>query len=349
MNTVYIELVFLDNFLLNFLIILFASVLTKSRKKLVRFACGAMIGGVYACVVFGSEGLAISLAVKAAVSLSMCFVAFGTKKRFWKNTCAFYITSFVLAGVIYALNISFGEAENGLLTPLIRSVFLGVCVCGVLITAISRVHKKTVETEQLTLKLTLLHGEQKRSIKAYYDTGNMLTEPLSGYGVIFVTKETASSLFDKDTLDLLQGKGSVQTDRLRILPCTTATGKSVLRGIKIDKVTANGAAANAVVCIANAQIADGCDAIVGNKIMSELKKGAQDENVIGTSDYCVGNDTAENRGKRRLHKRQRGTSAAAVKTRGSGFAHFTRGRRQLGAKSIDREKSTAGRVHCSKV
>ncbi|MDD5018208.1 MAG: sigma-E processing peptidase SpoIIGA, partial [Eubacteriales bacterium] len=129
MQKVYIEFVFLDNFMINLLIVLFASRFTKAKVKWARFVCSAAVGGVYACVVFGAEGIAVSAGVKVAVSLLMCAVAYYTRheKGFLKNTCAFYVTSFVFAGAIYACMFCFGEPATfggALVVPLLLRAML---------------------------------------------------------------------------------------------------------------------------------------------------------------------------------------------------------------------------------
>ena len=122
MNKVYIELIFLDNFIINGLIILFASVLTKTPKKWGRFACAAAMGGIYACV---SAALDVSsFPVKTAVGLLMCVVAFYARggKNLIKNICAFYVTTFVFAGAVYAAVLSSGAA----VTPLFRCILIAL-------------------------------------------------------------------------------------------------------------------------------------------------------------------------------------------------------------------------------
>lgn len=319
LQKVYIELVWLDNFTINLLIIFFASRLTKTKLMWGRFACAAGVGGVYACMVFGTSGVAISVGVKVAVSLVMCLIGFYSKyqKGFWKNMCAFYVTSFVFAGAIYACMFCSSEpATFGVamvVWPLLRYILLGIGVGAVLISVMGRVRKRTLQRESMTTEIVLAFGEHQTSIKAYIDTGNMMTEPLTGRGVVFVTETVARALFDTDTVNLMLGTGIANTDRLRIIACTTAAGESIFYGIEIDNIALRGEkeGVRAVVCIAKGTLAEGCEAIIGDTIMDELLKGAQNEKCIGTKDHRMGTDSTENCDKHGLYKRQRGTSATA--------------------------------------
>lgn len=325
LKTIYIELVFLDNFMINWLIILLASVFTKAKKKWGRYACAAGIGGVYACVVFGISGIAVSLLTKVAVSLLMCFIAYYSRneKGFLKNTCAFYVTSFVFAGAIYAIMHSMGgTAVLGgaiVVRPLIRTILLGLGVGAVLIIAISRVYKRTQEREQHTVMVMLSYKGNEVSVKTFHDTGNMVTEPLKGLGVVFVTKEVARRLFDSDMLELLLGRGEAYTDRLRMIPCMTAVEQHVFYGIEIDEIRTEGqeSGIKAVVCIAQGTIAEGCGAIIGTNIMDELKKGARNERLSGTKDTNMDIGKTKAQREHGLHQWERGAAATIDSEGGS--------------------------------
>ena len=317
LQKVYIELVFLDNFIVNLLVVFFSSRITKAKITWGRYVCSAAVGGIYACVVFGTSGFAVSVAVKIAVSLGMCFVAFYRKytKGFFKNVCAFYITSFVFAGAIYASMFCFGEpavfGASIVVKPLLRYILIGIGLGALLISIIGRVRKRTQERERLSVEILLEYGERRVCAKAYMDSGNMAKEPLSGLGVVFVTKPVAEMLFDQDTIGLMLCETDIPTDRLRIIRCTTAAGESVFFGIQIDRVSLKGekAGIKAVVCIAKSTLAGGCDAIVGNMIIDKLK-GARNEEVFCAKDTGMDTGSAGRRHKRRLYQRQRGTSAA---------------------------------------
>ena len=315
MNKVYIELIFLDNFIINGLIILFASVLTKTPKKWGRFVCAAAMGGIYACVSAVLD--ASSFPVKTAVGLLMCVVAFYVRggKNLIKNICAFYVTTFVFAGAVYAAVLSSGAA----VTPLFRCILIGIAIGVVLIAVLSRIRQRARLRVQHTIDLVFSHQGRQTAVRAYADTGNLLTEPIRGVGVVFVTKAVAQKIFDSETMALLCGKGGVTTERLRIIAGSTASGRGIFYGIEIDKLSAKGAAdgTSAVVCIANTTLTDGCGAIVGPPIMDKLLKGEQHENTLHTKDDRMAANSPEDGGRDLLHQRQRSASTAPHTTGGN--------------------------------
>jgi stage II sporulation protein GA (sporulation sigma-E factor processing peptidase) len=298
---IYVELVFLDNFIINLLILLFTSLLTGTKKRWGRFAASAAIGGAYACAVFGADGLAVSIVTKTAVSLLMCFTAYYAKgeKSFWKNVCAFYIASFVFAGAMYAAAYCFDQPKSFgaaiVVKPAVRYILSGLAAGAALTGLFSRVRRRTAGREARTVSLTLHYKERRAELKCYIDTGNMLTEPLSGLDVIFVSAAAARSLFDRKTFELLtwsrksEGawgetcRGSPATGRLRLIPCETALGTGVFYGIEIDGIELKGEkqGAEAVVCIARGAVAYGCEAVIGCGLMDKLMKGAGHDKVSG--------------------------------------------------------------------
>ena len=147
MQKVYIELVFLDNFMLNLLVILLASRLTRSRIRWGRFTLAAAAGGVYACAALAG-GVLVALPIKAAVSVAMCFIAFWVpgEKRFLLSACAFWATSFVLAGAIYACMLGFGEpAMIGsaiVVRPPVRIIIVGLFVGAVVTVLLGQIRQR---------------------------------------------------------------------------------------------------------------------------------------------------------------------------------------------------------------
>ncbi len=328
LQKIYVELVFLDNFIINFLILLLSSLLTRSKIRWGRISISAAIGGIYACAVFGTSGLAISVFVKVAVSLIMCFIAYYGKdtKAFLKNTCAFYITSFVLAGAVYATTFCFRQPQvfgtAFMVRPPARYILLGLGAGAALTALFSRVRKRVLHRERHSADLVLEYKGRREKLRAFVDTGNILRDPINGLSVVFVTIAAAKKLFDKDTLDILNCSSGKVTERLRIIPCTTAAGADIFYGIEIDriKLTRGVGEIKAVVCIARASLAEGCDAVVGGSVMDELTKGAWYDSDTGTEDNSLDTAAAARRGGGGLYKRQRGPSASVDAAGRSGAA-----------------------------
>lgn len=323
--------------MVNLLVILLAARLTGISLRWRRFLPAAAAGGVYACVALASDAAA-SLPVKAAVALAMCFIGFRTRgeKHFWLGACAFFATSFVLAGAAYACMVGFGEPAliGGAIVvrPPVRYILTGLCAGTALTIALARVRRRVQRRESGCVRMCLrLEGRQTK-VSAFVDTGNLVREPLSGCGVIFLSRAAAHELLGAKLLALVRGQAAPATDRLRIVPCATAAGPNVFYGIKIDGASLCGAkkSVGAVVCVARRALS-GYGAIVGGGMVDELKKGAENEDAfLGTKTGGMGDSKAEAGGGSRLHQRKRGASPALDAPGGGDAAASAGGGRQVG-------------------
>ena len=320
MQKVYVEAVLADNFAVNFLILLFACRLSSTKIRWGRCVLAAVLGGVYAAAVYRVDGFAVSIYIKIAVSLAMCTIAFWRRgeRHVWKNVIAFYIATFIFAGTMYAILLGSGQPQTvgGALAvpPAVRAVLLGLAAGAGLIGIYSYMRRRTLQREPHTALMALRFGEKQTEVKAYIDTGNLLTEPLSGLPVIFLSQAAADALLGEEYAAMLAGNGVADTEKLRVIPCTTAAGQAVLYGLALDGVclVGGGTSMKAVACIAHSAPAGGCSAIVGSLLTDELKKGAYNEKPDYAKDCGVGASTAEAGGTRRLHQRQRGAAAASI-------------------------------------
>lgn len=357
MYKVYAEAVFADNFVVNFLILLFASRLSATRVRWGRCALAAAAGGVYAAAVFGADGFAVSIYMKLTVSLIMCAVAFLARgeRHVWKNLAAFYVATFVFAGAIMAISLCMGQqlASGGALAvqPAVRAVLFGLSAGAGLIGVYSHIRRRISQREPHTAVMALRFGDKKISVKTYIDTGNLVTEPLTGLPVIFLSRSAAEKLLGRKLSGLLAGNGAAETDKLRVIPCATATGQAVLYGLELDgvRLAQCGESTKAVACVARSAPSGGCGAVVGSNLTDELKKGAYHEKPGTAKDRGVGAAALKAGGAGRLHQRQRGAAPAALGGGGGGAAGAAGQGGQIGAQGADRAESAAGGVHRAQV
>jgi len=283
-HKVYAELVFLDNFAVNLLIILLASQLTQATKRWGRYILTAAIGGVYACVAFGVPVASI-LPIRAAVGVAMGLLAFWARgeRGAWRSICAFWAASFALAGAVYAVMAAYGETATAggvmIVRPPARAIILGLLTGAGVTGMLARIQRRVRRQAAHTAPVRLLMGARSVQVKAFIDTGNLAREPFTGLSVIFLSHTAARELLEPNLMALLEGHGVPETERLRIVPCDTASGGGVFCGIEIDGVALMGGPmrARAVVCLARRPLAEGCGAIMSSLLMDELVKGEQYE------------------------------------------------------------------------
>lgn len=178
---IYIEGYVLHNLLMNALILALAMRLAGQKLAPARLILASLLGCGYAvaCCLPGLRFLD-GLVFRALCILLMCLVAI--KKRSlarWLRLFLFCLVALVLlGGTGFGLMYMLGAKGYGLLQAaltVLAGAALAVCLCWPL-------QKKPA----LEHKITLVLGGQSINLKGYLDTGNALTEPLSGLPVMLV-------------------------------------------------------------------------------------------------------------------------------------------------------------------
>lgn len=104
--TLYIDIIFLENLFMNYIILYATGIIIKSPIKLIRTFLSSTIGSIYAVVTYMSILEVYSnIFLKIMLSITMVYIAFNPKnvKSFFKQLIIFYLTSFTFGGVAFAL------------------------------------------------------------------------------------------------------------------------------------------------------------------------------------------------------------------------------------------------------
>jgi len=104
--TLYIDIIFLENLFMNYIILYATAIIVKAPIKLIRTFLSSAIGSIYAVVSYMSILEVYSnIFLKIMLSITMVYVAFNSKnvKSFFKQLIIFYLTSFTFGGVAFAL------------------------------------------------------------------------------------------------------------------------------------------------------------------------------------------------------------------------------------------------------
>ena len=106
---IYVDLVLLLNFAFDFILLLSVSILLRRMISINRLLLGAFIGSLSILLLFININSFTLFILKMFISVIMILVAFGYKSRkyFIKNIGFLYMSSIVLGGFLYFLNIQF--------------------------------------------------------------------------------------------------------------------------------------------------------------------------------------------------------------------------------------------------
>lgn len=224
--TVYIDVLFVLNFFITYLLLMLTRALIKATAKTYRMLLGSFVGGVYSLIIFvPSLNIFATVLGRILVSFLIVFATFGFKRivPFFKTTVCFYFSNMIFLGIILAIWITL--KPNGIVInndaiyfDIPASVLLLLSLIAYVISIlIIKVYNFTISKKEI-YQLTIIKGESEQQLFAFLDSGNKLVEPFSNYPVIIVDENKVS--FDTE----------------RIIPYNTVGGEGVLKAFKPDKI-----------------------------------------------------------------------------------------------------------------
>ncbi len=248
MQTVYVDLLFLINFSMDFLCMLLVSKIIFRRLSYPRAILGAVIGGIYSVAILFMPPIGrLEIIPDLLCCLLMCLTVFAKKedglKRLFSNTVTYTVVSMLLGGIMTAtfnllnssgINLE-GAGENDippwLLLTVGASAFFATFAGGRFL------RRRARET---TAEISVTLGGKSLTVNAMYDSGNLLKDCVSGRPVIVIDESHIPSLFeglkkiDVENLELLDEEAA---ERISIIPYSTASGEKTMVAFRPKKLT----------------------------------------------------------------------------------------------------------------
>lgn len=198
---VYLDLVVILNFLVDFLLLLGTNRLSGFPMEPKRCAAASLLGGLYSgvCMLPGFRFLG-SLLWRI---VSLCFlavIAFGTDRSAFKRGGIFVLLSMALGGIA----VSFGRGD-------VLTLILGAAGVWLLCRL---AFGETVGGREY-VPITLTYGESSASLTALRDSGNTLRDPITGEQVLILDGSIAQKLTG---LSESQLRAPLETLALRPIP-----------------------------------------------------------------------------------------------------------------------------------
>ena len=226
---IYADGVMLLNFLVDVLLIMGTNRLTGRPVMAGRASAGAALGSLYsgACLLPGFRFLGSNL--WRVVSLAaMSGIAFGWNRGSLKRGMFFVLLSMALGGI--AIGLGKGSVWTVLFSA--SGLYLFCLLCS------GQVQRRNFS------QLELRYGDQVWKITALQDTGNLLTDPMTGQSVTVVSGRIAREMLGL-TEETLSDPVKAVTDSgvrgLRLIPYKAlGKAKGLLPALILDDVRVNG-------------------------------------------------------------------------------------------------------------
>lgn len=242
-QAIYGDLYFAVNFTMDSLALYLTARLLHLPARLWRLAVAGALGALYSVAsLVLPDGNLFSAATALLMPCLICLAAFG-----WRDTpsllrqlAAFWVISFLLGGMMTAVCYAVGiwgsrqVSVGGKVQPLMGDLpFWGLLLSALIAGAVVTLLLKRRRPPAQKVVLTVEEEEASAELSALVDSGNLLTEPISGLPVIVVDRAKASAILPNELAFLASPNRQTPRGtslRLRLIPCATASGESMLYG-----------------------------------------------------------------------------------------------------------------------
>lgn len=241
---IYLDVLILINFYITYFVILAVSVLTHTAIPFIRKLIACLIGGMSSLVIFlpDDNGL-ISAGVKVLLCVVTSFVLFYPCKKSRLVTYFMFLlgTNFVFAGLMLCLWL-FASPLNMLYNN--GTVYFDIDILTLIISTVLsyfllRVIRKALDKNHSADKkycISVLKGNTTVSLTAMSDTGNSLTDYITGLPVIVCNKESCYDILPNSLKYNATDNTAIIKDKVRIIPFSTVGGEGMVYAFKADKI-----------------------------------------------------------------------------------------------------------------
>lgn len=258
---IYLDIVLLINFGFDFLLLLSVSLILRRNASIYKLLIGSFIGSISILTLFMKINSIQLFFIKLIISIIMCVSTFNYKtlKYTIKNIIFLYISSIVLGGALYLLNIELSYKNQGIIfyknklsinfiiliitTPIILYIYIKECKN--LKTNYSNYHKVEIKINNETIKCN-----------GFIDTGNKLKDPYKKRPIILIN----NNYLEKKDINKI------------IVPAHTIIGTKLIECIKINnlKIDNNEIKKEVLLGFIDKKIRiDGIDCLLNYEIMEE--------------------------------------------------------------------------------
>lgn len=199
----YLDILWIDNLLMNFIILWITSKIAKSQGAVWRLWLAALLGATYAAALFIPQfELLTRFTMKIALSLTMLLIAyeFNSLKEYLKILATFYAVTFVFGGAalgLYYFTEDTIEISGGVFyikNYPVKVLFISTTLVIILFRGLWIIIRNRHLKSKLLYKVAIEFDKKSVLVSALLDTGNALCDPISHAPVIVVEYQQIKSI-----------------------------------------------------------------------------------------------------------------------------------------------------------
>ena len=254
---IYIDLILLLNFGFDFILLLSVSIILRRNSEIYKLLLGAFIGSISILTLFIKITSLELFMIKIIISILMCLTSFKFKdiKYTLKNILYLYISSIVLGGTLYLLNIEFSYKNQGIIfykNKMSINFIILVIISPIIIYIYTKETKKLKNNYSNYHKVEIKIRDKIIRCTGYIDTGNKLKDPYKKRPIILMN--------------------DIEINNPIYVPAHTISGTSLIKCEKIKELKID----NKIIkketligCINKKIKIDGIECLLNNEIMEE--------------------------------------------------------------------------------
>lgn len=271
--TIYVDVLLAVNLYINYFLVRGTAILMRRDISAKRCILSAAAGAAFSPVILFPElPFIVTVLIKAGSGALIVLLAFGASKTpdFIISLLCFLLISFVYAGLMLGLWIfaaPFGMFyRNGTAyfdIPIIAVALFTAAAYGIvrLLRYIS--DRRAASARYAEISITAAGRSVK--LRGLADTGNSLCEPFGGKPVIICPLEKLGELAPPYVHEYFGG--GTELEGLRLVPCHTLGGRTLLPVFGAEEITVDGRRADAVIGVYDRQI-EGAECIFNPNLIS---------------------------------------------------------------------------------
>lgn len=260
--TIYIDELFLLNFIIDFLILLTESITLKYVVNIKKIIISALLGSVSLLVLFIQMNNITLLLFKIIISILLVTCSFGFKSISFtiKNILYFFFISIIYGGFLYFIKDNFTLKTNGLIF-FDNEVNINIFILVIFSPIILYIYIKQIHNRykiNLRTKVVINVEDKEILLNGFIDTGNTLKEPYGGKDVMITNNIIIKNIIERSNYLLI--------------PCTTIKGRTFIKGSKFnDVLIENKKFDNVVIAYTNEKIKiDNIDIILNQNMIGDI-------------------------------------------------------------------------------
>ena len=242
MESVYLDELFCLDLIVDYFLLMAAARLCALPYRRGRYLAAAALGGLWNCLgLLPSMGWLLRPVMRLALAVAMTLTAFGGERRLGRCLAAFLAVSALFGGAVYAAGLIKGDPAGPLLRLDMRVLALAFAVCWA---GVSLLYRGRAAPRRRILAVTVRRDGRSVALRALEDTGNGLTDPLTGRGALIAEAGALEGLFPPGQASWLRAEPSEAALHLpgaRLIPYAGLEGQGrLLLAFLPDDVTVEG-------------------------------------------------------------------------------------------------------------